>query len=222
MQHKHQETQLLNALVPSEAEILRATQRFLEGLQTSTNFSSTLRELRASGHLSLAVPEFVETWGPRGEQSPDWHPEGSVWTHTLMVVDSLPADASFALTVAATFHDIGKPATFFRYPNSGGITFAGHAQVGADLLRRLIGPRLGLDSATIEHAATIIEHHMFMHEIFKSDRVSPEFQQHILSLPCVKDLIELQHADVNGTGISTERKAASSFRERLYSLLAQS
>ena len=207
--------------LPTAGETLRATQRFLDSLKSPSGLAESLRELQRSGELSLAIPEFTETWGPRGEQSPDWNPEGNVWTHTLMVVESLPPSASRALTLAAVFHDIGKPATFFKYPTTGGISFPGHAHVGADLLRRVIGPRLGMDEDTIEHAATIIEYHMFMHDFFKPGILRPEFQQHILNLPCVHDLIEIQHADVNGTGISQERKLTASYRERLLALLEE-
>jgi poly(A) polymerase len=190
-------------------------------VKSSPNLANDLREFKAAGALTLAIPEFADTWGPRGEQSPDWHPEGNVWTHTLMVVESLPQDASYGLKLAAIFHDIGKPATFFKYPTSGGITFAGHAQVGAEMLRRVIGPRLGIDPTILEHAATIVEYHMFMHDFFKPERVGPEFQRHILNLPCIRDLIMIQHADVSGTGISLERKKESSHQSKLLRLVAE-
>lgn len=219
--HPPESAAIASPTLPTECATLRATQRFLDLFKNCDDLAHGLRELRASGDLALAIPEFVETWGPRGEQSPDWHPEGSVWTHTLMVLESLPIDASYELKIDAAFHDIGKPATFFRYPTSGGITFAGHAQVGADMLQRVIGPRLGLDAAAIEHAAMVVEYHMFMHDFFRHDRVNTDLQQHILSLPCIHDLIRLQHADVHGTGISSERKAAHSYQARFLELLAE-
>lgn len=218
---QEQGIQTTTSVAPSDGAVLRAAQRFLDCARTPSDLATKLTELRTSGDLALAIPEFAETWGPRGEQSPDWHPEGNVWTHTLMVVDSLPANASYALTLAAIFHDISKPATFFKFPTSGGITFHGHAQVGADLFRREIGPRLGLAPAIIEHAANIIEYHMFMHDFFKPEVVRPDFQEHILSLPYIHELIEMQHADVNGTGISQERKVAASYKERFLALVSQ-
>ncbi len=51
-------------------------------------------------------------------QEPDWHPEGDVWTHTLLVVDEMRAriddldrPRQVALMVGAIAHDFGKPAT---------------------------------------------------------------------------------------------------------------
>jgi tRNA nucleotidyltransferase (CCA-adding enzyme) len=52
------------------------------------------------------------------EQEPDWHPEGDVWVHTLMVIDEcrrriddLPRSSQVALMLGAVCHDFGKPAT---------------------------------------------------------------------------------------------------------------
>jgi tRNA nucleotidyltransferase (CCA-adding enzyme) len=52
------------------------------------------------------------------EQEADWHPEGDVWTHTLMVVDKarqLNADLDrpqrIAILLGAVCHDLGKPST---------------------------------------------------------------------------------------------------------------
>ena len=52
------------------------------------------------------------------EQEPEWHPEGDVWIHTLMVVDEarrriddLPRPQQIAVMLGAVCHDFGKPAT---------------------------------------------------------------------------------------------------------------
>jgi tRNA nucleotidyltransferase (CCA-adding enzyme) len=51
-------------------------------------------------------------------QEPEWHPEGDVWIHTLMVIDEarqrngdLPRAQLAAVMLAAVCHDLGKPAT---------------------------------------------------------------------------------------------------------------
>ena len=51
-------------------------------------------------------------------QEPEWHPEGDVWTHTLLVVDQarrriddLPRPQQIAVMLGAVCHDFGKPAT---------------------------------------------------------------------------------------------------------------
>ena len=51
-------------------------------------------------------------------QEPEWHPEGDVWVHTLMVIDQartriddLPRPQQIAIMLGAVCHDLGKPAT---------------------------------------------------------------------------------------------------------------
>ena len=51
-------------------------------------------------------------------QEPEWHPEGDVWVHTLMVIDEtrrriddLERPKQIAAMLGAVCHDLGKPAT---------------------------------------------------------------------------------------------------------------
>ena len=68
------------------------------------------------GVVDRLLPELKPLVGC--EQEPEWHPEGDVWTHTLMVIDKmreLNADLDrpklITLMLGATCHDLGKPAT---------------------------------------------------------------------------------------------------------------
>ena len=68
------------------------------------------------GVVDTILPELRPLVGC--EQEPDWHPEGDVWTHTLMVVDKareLNADLErpqlIAVMLGAVCHDLGKPST---------------------------------------------------------------------------------------------------------------
>ena len=65
------------------------------------------------GLLAEVLPEVVKLRGV--EQPPEFHPEGDVWVHTMMLLEKLPfAGAPVTPTLAwgALLHDIGKPATF--------------------------------------------------------------------------------------------------------------
>lgn len=71
---------------------------------------------RELGVVHQLMPELEALVGC--EQEPEWHPEGDVWTHTLLVVDkarSLNGDLDrprlVAVMLAAICHDLGKPAT---------------------------------------------------------------------------------------------------------------
>jgi tRNA nucleotidyltransferase (CCA-adding enzyme) len=69
-------------------------------------------------------------------QDPEWHPEGDVWTHTLLVVDrareridDLLVPQGAAVMLAAVAHDFGKPATTFR-DDDGHMRSPGHEEAG--------------------------------------------------------------------------------------------
>lgn len=79
-------------------------------------------------------------------QEPEWHPEGDVWVHTLMVVDQartriddLPRAAQIIVMLGAVCHDLGKPPTTAVI--DGRIRSLGHEEAGvqpsAALLDRL-------------------------------------------------------------------------------------
>ncbi len=76
-------------------------------------------------------------------QDPEWHPEGDVWVHTLMVVDRARAlndelDRPRLATVmlAALCHDLGKPATTALL--DGRIRSLDHEQAGVEPTTRLL------------------------------------------------------------------------------------
>ncbi len=89
------------------------------------------------GLLAVVLPEVAAMHGV--EQPPEFHPEGDVWTHTLMLLAALPAGTDPVLALGALLHDVGKPPTFRRAPDR--IRFDQHAAVGAamaeDICRRL-------------------------------------------------------------------------------------
>ncbi len=89
------------------------------------------------GLLAVVLPEVAAMKGV--EQPPEFHPEGDVWTHTLMLLAALPAGTDPVLALGALLHDVGKPPTFRRAPDR--IRFDQHAAVGAamaeDICRRL-------------------------------------------------------------------------------------
>ena len=72
----------------------------------------------ATGAFHVLHPELVKLVGC--PQNPVWHPEGSVWNHTLMTTDEaaelvrfyrLTGDPALVGMVSALGHDLGKPAT---------------------------------------------------------------------------------------------------------------
>jgi poly(A) polymerase len=116
--------------------------------------------LRDSGLLEPVLPELSATL--TCEQSPDHHPEGSVYNHIRLMLAKLPAHAPDELVWSVLLHDIAKPVTAEHDPATGKIHFYGHEKVGAEMaetiLTRLKFPRKETD---------IIVHCVLMHMQFK-------------------------------------------------------
>jgi poly(A) polymerase len=90
--------------------------------------------------LDELLPEVSRMKGV--EQPPQFHPEGDVWTHTLMMIGGLPVGCSPTLAWGVLLHDVGKPPTFTppSRPNDR-IRFDEHPEVGVriaeEICRRL-------------------------------------------------------------------------------------
>ena len=111
--------------------------------------------LDETGLLARVLPEVARMKGV--EQPPQYHPEGDVWIHTLVLLEQLPRGAAATLAWGALLHDVGKPATFRRAPDR--IRFDGHVEVGIriaeDVLRRL---RFSNDEC--DQITALIQNHM--------------------------------------------------------------
>jgi len=86
--------------------------------------------------LVQVLPEISRMKGV--QQPPQFHPEGDVWIHTLMLLEQLEPDSPLTLAWGALLHDVGKPPTYREAPDR--IRFDGHVEVGvaiaADICRR--------------------------------------------------------------------------------------
>jgi poly(A) polymerase len=111
--------------------------------------------LDETGLLSEVLPEVAKMKGV--EQPPQFHPEGDVWTHTLMLLEQLEPECAATLAWGALLHDVGKPPTFRRAPDR--IRFDGHVDVGvamaADICRRF---RFSNDETA--QILALVENHM--------------------------------------------------------------
>jgi tRNA nucleotidyltransferase (CCA-adding enzyme) len=94
-----------------------------------------------AGVVARLLPEMQALVGC--EQEPAWHPEGDVWTHTLMVldesrarIDDLPRWAKVAVMLGAACHDFGKPATTAFF--DGRIRSHDHEDAGVEPARALL------------------------------------------------------------------------------------
>jgi len=113
--------------------------------------------LRDSGLLEQVLPELAATISC--EQSPDYHPEGSVFEHIKLMLGKLSPDSNELLPWAVLLHDIAKPVTAERDATTGAIHFYGHEKVGAEMARAILN-RLRFPKKQIDEVATAVLHHM--------------------------------------------------------------
>ena len=113
--------------------------------------------LLKSGLLPGVLPEIVTTIAC--EQSPDFHPEGTVFEHIRLMLEKLPPNSHPSLPWMVILHDIAKPATAELDPATGDIHFYGHEKVGAVLAERIL-TRLRFPKKQIEEIVACVRQHM--------------------------------------------------------------
>ena len=89
--------------------------------------------LDESGLLRPILPEISAMKGV--VQPPEFHPEGDVFVHTLLLLDNLPNPCPLTLAWGALLHDVGKPPTFRLAPDR--IRFDGHVEVGVKMAEEI-------------------------------------------------------------------------------------
>ena len=113
--------------------------------------------LRDSGLLGHILPELAAT--VTCEQSPDYHPEGTVFEHIRLMLEKLPSGASESLPWAVILHDIGKPATAERDAATGKIHFYEHEKIGAAMAEKIL-QRLRFPKMQIGEIVACVRQHM--------------------------------------------------------------
>ncbi len=114
--------------------------------------------LDETGLLVEVLPEIAKMKGV--EQPAQFHPEGDVWTHTLMMLDGLEACVPSTLAWGVLLHDVGKPPTFAppSGPN-GRIRFDRHVEVGVKMAEE-IGRRFRFSNEDVDQISALVMNHM--------------------------------------------------------------
>lgn len=141
--------------------------------------------LDASGLLVHVLPE-VKAFQDV-QQPPEFHPEGDVWTHVLLMLDQLHAPEP-ALAVGVLLHDVGKPPTF-RIADR--IRFDAHAETGAVMTSAILA-RLKFSNADQERITSLVANHMRFKDVYQM-RLST--LKRFLSLPRFDEHLELHRLD---------------------------
>jgi poly(A) polymerase len=114
-----------------------------------------LEETRLLPHL---LPEISRLKGV--EQPPQFHPEGDVWIHTLLMLEGLAPQSSPTLAWGVLLHDVGKPPTFTppSGPN-GRIRFDRHVEVGTRMTEEIC-ERLRFSNDDTAQIASLVANHL--------------------------------------------------------------
>ncbi|HET7106110.1 MAG TPA: CCA tRNA nucleotidyltransferase [Candidatus Acidoferrum sp.] len=110
------------------------------------------------GLLSELLPEIAAMKGV--PQPPQFHPEGDVWIHTLLMLEGLAAEVSPTLAWGVLLHDIGKPPTFRPASETGDrIRFDGHVEIGVRMADDLC-LRLRFSNDDTDQIKALVANHM--------------------------------------------------------------
>jgi poly(A) polymerase len=185
-----------------EAETLAAIQRLAREIQVVSRervrdeLTKMLTEgharrafllLDESGLLKEVLPEISAMKGI--EQPPEFHPEGDVFVHTLLLLDNLPRPCSPTLAWGALLHDVGKPATFRVAPDR--IRFDGHVDVGVKIAEEICD-RLRFSSKDAEQVLALVDNHMRFGHV---TRMKESTLKKFLRLPGFDEHLALHRAD---------------------------
>lgn len=161
---------LMREMIPRLREC--SPDRFLEEwkklLLKSPKPSLGLQTLMEWGVIREFYPELADI--RKLPQEAEWHPEGDVWIHTLMVVDAAKTIArrermdhenEFELLLASLCHDLGKASTTDVEEKDGElrITSIGHETESGELARVFL-EKLGTPKRTVEKVEALVKNHM--------------------------------------------------------------
>lgn len=149
----------------------------------------TIIELDQFGILDRILPEV--TAGKKVKQPPQYHAEGNVWNHELLIMDYLPSHPSRRLAWASLLHDIGKGPTAHHPAGSDRIRFDRHYAVGAEMAKTIMR-RLNFSKHDTEDIVWMIYNHMAIDDL---PSMRPSSRQKMLGHPAFEDLLELHRAD---------------------------
>jgi poly(A) polymerase len=175
-------------LAPSIHQVSRERVRDeLTKMLTEGHARRAFELLDQAGLLKEVLPEIVRMHGV--EQPPQFHPEGDVWIHTMMLLEQLPPGCSRALAWGALLHDVGKPSTFRVAPDR--IRFDGHVEVGVAMAHEICR-RLNFSNDDTEQIEALVANHMRFKDV---ERMKASTLKKFVRLPRFDEHMELHRMD---------------------------
>jgi tRNA nucleotidyltransferase/poly(A) polymerase len=146
--------------------------------------------LERSWLLSIVLPEIAEMKGV--PQPPQFHPEGDVWIHTLMMIEGLAAGTSPTLAWGVLLHDVGKPPTFRPASQTGDrIRFDHHVDVGVRMAEAICR-RYKFSNEETEQIIALVANHMRFAAV---EQMKKSTLKRFVRLPGFEEHMELHRLD---------------------------
>ena len=170
----------------NEVQIVSA-ERIREELTKLLTEGAARRGFELLGELSLLPQVLPEIAALKGvPQPPQFHPEGDVWIHTLLMLEGLPPGVSPTLAWGVLLHDIGKPPTFRSAAETGDrIRFDGHVDVGVRMADELCR-RLRFSNDDTDQIKALVANHMKFKDVAQMRQSTlkrfvrlPQFDEHL-------------------------------------------
>lgn len=204
---------IFREMVPTLKELPkeRMCEEWNKLLLKSERPSLALQSLFDMGVIDLLYPELMAISGT--EQEFEWHPEGDVWVHTLMVVDAareicrqdrLGKETSQAVMFAALCHDLGKPATTVM--SDGRLRSIGHEPAGEGPTNAFLD-KLGVPKELQQKVVALVKEHLWPGTMYRtylagevvSDGAFRRLAKRIAPAT-IEELTYVQEADHRGRG----------------------
>ena len=188
-----------------EAKTFRAIRKRVEDIHQVSleRLRDELTKMLTEGHGRRAFEMLDETWllaqvlpevaAMKGvEQPPQYHPEGDVWTHTLLMIEGLPAGCSPTLAWGVLLHDVGKPPTFRSIAETGDrIRFDGHVDVGVSMAEQICR-RFRFSNDDTQQILALIANHMRFKDV---EQMRASTLKRFVRLPVFEEHLQLHRLD---------------------------
>ena len=143
--------------------------------------------LDQTGLLHEVLPEISAM--KEVQQPPQFHPEGDVFVHTMLLLEKLPRPCPSTLAWGALLHDVGKPPTFRVAPDR--IRFDGHVEVGVKMAEAIC-QRLHFSNSDTDQILALVDNHMRFADV---ERMTESTFKRFMRMPRFEEHLELHRLD---------------------------
>lgn len=176
----------------------------------------------------ILFPELARLIGCN--QDPEWHPEGDVWVHSLMVTDqaanivancNITEDEKLIVMTGALCHDLGKPST--TQVKDGRIKSPAHEQAGVEPTRQFL-TAMGFPQKFHDEVCALVADHLKPHQLYRArDEVTDGAIRRLAARVNIDHLLMVSTADFLGRttkeALEGVDPSAGWLREKLHALL---